>query len=766
MIETRAAAAVCLHCGKELPHGGSFCCSGCESVHSLLVRRGLGHFYDLRAIAPIAPVRAVTADCVPDAARLLAGDALTARFYIEGIHCLGCLWLLEKLPEIDSRVKSSSLDLNHAILTVSRSAEVSWTEISALVRELGYTPRPLENETGEAARKRELSRQATRLGVAAFCSGNIMLLAVALYAGASGILARNFQLLACFLSLPALTYSAFPIYRAAWVPLRHGRASVDLSIALALLAGFGLSVANLLLGRVNETYFDSLTMLVFLLLSSRYLLSRFRESMAKDTSSLSFLSEQRLRRVKPAAGEIPSGELRAGDEFELADGQTLPVDATLLQPEAHFDFSLLTGESAPLKLRRGDTVEAGTRLLEARASLRVLRPVTESRLAKILEQIRAFQVSRSPSLDYADRIGRRFVLVVLLFAAAVALLLPYPEGVHRALVLVIVTCPCVLAFAVPLAFTRALQVAAKDGILFRGNDKLEELARAETAFLDKTGTLTNGDFEVLRWIQIAGDERETKRIALAVESPSGHPVAKALVRYLDEPSLRGLNAELVREIPGEGIYAEICGASWEILRLPNESETENFVGVFRNGALKAKIALGDRLRSEAVSFVKELRELGLRPVILSGDGENRVAHVAKVTGITEWRSHLSPEEKARIVRATPHALMLGDGANDSVAFQAASVSIAVRGAVDLSLRNADVALATSGLTGALRAIRTANRAMRVVRTNFRISLAYNVLAGTLALAGGMSPLLAAVLMPLSALSVFTFTQWSTRRNQP
>lgn len=763
MLDSRAAVPACLHCGTETQPGVSFCCSGCESVYTLLSSKGLAHFYNLRDrsfVRPAPPVLQV----VSGGGEEIPASLDTQKFYLEGIHCLGCLWLLERIPEIEPRIRESSLDFAHSILQIKKTESISWPDTCALIRQLGYVPRPLRAEEKENARSADFRRQLMRLGIAGFCGGNIMLLTIALYGGAEGILARSFQLLSFALSLPALTYSAWPIYRSAIAPLRHGRISVDLAVSLALWIGFGWSLYNLVAGERAETYFDSLTMLVFLLLASRFLLNSFRESLAKESACLSFLSQIRYERLSPSASlRVIAEELMPGDRILLRSGQPLPTDSVLRSEGAHFDLSLLTGESEPVKSLYGDAVEAGARLLSTEAELVVKNPAQESRLAQILEQVRSYQHTRSPSLDFADRIGQRFVLVVLALAVLTAVILPFPEGLQRALVLVIVTCPCVLAFAVPLAFTRAIQQSAKAGILFRSAQKIEDLASAETVFLDKTGTLTEGKFKILRWQQLAGDLDECQRAVYALEIQSSHPVAKTLIRSLHYPSRIASVVKDFREIAGRGVQGDVDGVFWEVKRLENSHAPQNLVSVVRQGTPVATIMLGDDTRADASIFIDKLRALNLRPVILSGDNNQRVAAVASSLGIEDWHGRLDPQGKAAIVKRTDKSVMIGDGANDAVAFQAARVAIAVRGAVDLSVKNADVVLTDPSLESAVRAIEVARSTMALVRANFGISLAYNLLAGALAVSGRMSPLLAASLMPVSALSVFAFTQWRTRR---
>jgi heavy metal translocating P-type ATPase len=765
MTTATIAHAGCRHCGTTVSAGEAFCCSGCEAVFTLLHERGLGHYYELRdrfSFRKPAPVKAAASGALGEE----LGGRGRSRFYIEGIHCLGCLWILEKLPELEPGVVSASLDIAHQILEVEVRPGADWERVVQLLSRLGYSAKPLAgDDKGDEARRLDQRRQAARLATAGFCAGNIMLLTLSLYAGADAQWAPTFQAISVALAVPSLTYGAWPLYKSAFGPLRHGRLSVDLPIAFAVLAGITLSIGNLAAGG-GETYFDSLSMLIFLLLASRYLLSRYRESMAKATPYLSFVSGERFCR---AGSPVRAGDLRAGDTIELAPGQRLPVDSVLLNAKAYFNLSLLTGESAPVKYQQGDRIEAGAALLIAPATLLVEREVGTSRLQRLLDQIQARQLRSSPSLDFADRTGRYFVWVVMTLATgtfAAFSAQDAAEGLRRALALVIVTCPCVLAFAVPLALTRSLQRAAARGILVRGADKVEELARARTIFLDKTGTLTSGDYTVLRWESLSGDERETAAAVYALEEGSAHPVAKAIVRYLSAQVSSVPRAEERQETQGTGVRGRVAGAAWSVQRAEDGLVAgENHVLVRRNGVPAARIALGDRLRPEAAFVVGALKTLGLRACLLSGDSEANVSMAAQALGIEEWHARLLPEEKAAIAEGHPHSIMVGDGANDAVAFRAASVGVATQGSVELSLQNADVVLTKPGLASLLETILLARETAKLVRMNFAFTLGYNVAAGALAIGGLMSPLLAAVLMPMSALTVFTFTQISTRGNR-
>jgi heavy metal translocating P-type ATPase len=754
-MQTIDAQTACRHCGSDIPSGAQFCCAGCESIYKLLESKGFQGLYSMRPAMPVA----VTDSELPTEKR--------ASFYLEGVHCLGCLWILEKLPELENGIIRSELQLSSQILTVEINDSTSWKRVTSLLAQLGYVPKLLERDPAEESRADD-RRQLTRIGIAAFSAGNIMMLSASLYAGADGTFAWLFPWLSLLLFLPVGTYCALPLYRSALGPLLARRISIDLPIAMAVWAGAALSVGSLLFGDGSGTYFDSLAMLIFLLLASRFLLQRFRRSLEMEPVFLSIFSKNRFRRFSPDPGQVEAGEIRAGDRILLRDGEIVPADGRVLDPESHFDLSLLTGESLPVKLLRGETVESGAR---AQGSCRIeaVRPASGSRLASILSQLKSYQLSRIESVGFADRVGRAFVLAVTLLSAVLVLWFAFSdptEGVKRALALLIVTCPCVLAFAIPLAFTRSLQQAARKGILFRKPEKVEALAKAKHLFLDKTGTLSSGRFQVLSWTHLTKPKQKNYQAALALERSSEHPVGKAVARYaLAQGGTEPTQAEGVVRF-SDGIKGFIEGELWSIQRMPEEPEPgQNLLGLYRRGTLTARISLGDALRSDAGPAVQELQSMGLDPCILSGDTEATVARTAATTGIASWRSRLSPEEKAELVRSAPNSVMVGDGANDALAFQAASVGIAVQGSMELSLKNSDIAFNQPGLNSLLDAVRLARKTMRIVRTNFAFSLVYNLIAGGLAISGMMSPLLAAVIMPSSALTVFLHTQWRTRETK-
>jgi P-type Cu+ transporter len=748
MNNVTLAQSNCLHCGAITSSGATFCCPGCNSIYSLLANKDLLSFYKNQKGKAVAVEAGVEI------------DSLKASFYIEGIHCLGCLWILEKLPELFPSISTSKLNFGSHILHLEVNAIEAWGPALRLIQQLGYKPHPLKSDL-DAQQKQDSRVQLIKIGIAAFCTGNLMTLSASLYAGADSIWAKIFPWMSLILFLPIAFFSALPIYRSAFQPLILGKISVDLPVALAIFAGILLSVWNLVTGS-GAIYFDSLSMLVFLLLSSRFALQQMRNRLSNNSQFLDFFPKQ-IEKSFPQNEMVAPNKLCIGDHIVLQEGEKIPADCILKSAFGYFNYSLLTGESFPKKVLHGDNLEAGVEVLQE-THLKVNALAQNSRLAKILEQIQFYRMGKSPSLALADRIGRVFLYTVLFLST---LLVAYfynnlNVGIERALALMIVTCPCVLAFAIPLSFTRAIQIAGKKGILLKNPEKLESFANIKNIFLDKTGTLTFGDFSVLSW-ETAEDSKTIASVVLGLEQRSFHPVAKAIVRHLRNKNILPAQVtQIVQKTDGiEGIFD---GIPWSVQRLdasPNFGE--NWVGVFRANQQVATIKLGDKLREDSKQIISDLKKSGRKIFLLSGDRESNVKPLAESLGFDAFYFDCDPEAKAQIVKQKTNSLMVGDGANDAIAFQSADIGIAVHGSMELSLKNADIVFTSPGLKNLEEIFQLSKNSLSLVKQNFIFSLCFNLVAGVLAILGLMSPLLAAVLMPLSALSVFIHTYFRTEK---
>ena len=754
----------CAHCGLPVPLGlsSAFCCSGCEIVHAAIAEHGLDKFYALRELpAPAhATGRAYAELDDPAFATVRDERGMHAALYLEELTCAACVWLVERTPSCLPGVAAVRVDLGRS------RADVTWdpavTQLSVIARHLdriGHSPHPYRGLDRDAQRRREDRALLVKLGVAGAAMGNLMLLAIALYCGLFGAMSRGdaqfFRWASMLVAVPALGYAATPMFRTALGALRARRLHLDLPLSIGILVGLGWGAANVLRG-VGEIYFDSLAMLVFLLLVSRWVVLRHRRRASSSAELLLALTPRRARRV--TGEDVPIEAIVVGDLVEVRAGEPVPVDGVVERGRSAIDQGLLTGESRPVDVGPGAIVAAGTANLVGPLVIRATAVGETTRVGALVAAIDELATRKAPIERLVDRIAGRFVAVVTIAAVVifVAWSVVSPAlGAEHAMALLIVTCPCALALATPLAVAVALGRAARRGILVKGADALERMATPGTLFVDKTGTLTEGKLAVTRWF---GDPA-ARPLAAAVEAGSAHPIARALASG-------DLVATDIREELGRGISGTVDGhrvavgspswlgaiGSW-VDDIAQAGDTPVAIAV--DGVVVAVAGLADPIRADAPAALARLAEAGWQISILSGDDPRVVAHVAGVLGVP-GEGGVSPEGKLARVQAARQAgpvAMIGDGVNDAAAIAAATCGIAVSGAAELAIEAADICLHRREI-GAIAAVVDGARAtMATIRRSLRFSLGYNLIAGTLAATGLVHPLVAALLMPLSSATV-------------
>ena len=572
------------------------------------------------------------------------------------------------------------------------------------------------------------------------------------------------------LSLPSVLCCAAVFYRGAWGSLRTKTLHMDVPISLGILAGFTWGCVNTIRGQ-GEIYFDSVTILIFLLLVGRFVQRRQQRSAARATELLFSLAPTSARLVVgDDIREAPIAALVPGSVVELKAGDTAPADGVVRDGTSSLDRSLLTGESRPVEVVAGDPVHAGTVNLTGRLLVEVRTTGENTRVGRLLRLVEENASRRAPVVRLADRISVWFVASVLTLALATLLIwlrLDPEHAVDHAVALLIVSCPCALGLATPLAVAAAVGRAANRGILVKGGDALEELARTGRMILDKTGTLTEGRMAVIRWM---GDDW-ARTAAAELEARSSHPIALALSN--DSQAAPGSDVE-VGAHPGRGLtgswngrpmlvgspaFAEERGVG---IGEPWQAEIHTAVKagltpvvVAADGEVAAVAALGDPVRADAAASLGRILELGWSLEVLSGDHPSTVAAVAAGLGL-EGRGGADPELKAELVRHAAddgRVVMVGDGVNDAAALAAATVGIGVHGGAEAALAAADVYLSRPGLSPVVELLEGSRRTLSVIRRNLVFSLGYNVVAVSLAMAGLMHPLVAAILMPLSSITV-------------
>lgn len=806
----------CAHCGDPVPEGAlapadelSFCCAGCRAAHALLRETGLEHYYELResaaqdalATRPSGRDFHVLDDpaFAAEQVRTLPDGSAETMLILENVHCAACVWLVERLPRLVDGVIEARLDVGR------RTVRVRWwperarlSQIASALDRTGYPPHPFRAGESDLAQRREWRRDLIDVGLAGALAGNTMLLAFGLWGGSFASMEpaheKLLRLVSFGLALFAVAVPGRAFFRRAYAGLRARTLHVDLPIALALGLGTLWGGWNSLTGR-GEVYFESITMIVFLLLAGR-MLQRSRQRRAQEEVELLaqvMPAAVRRRRSDGRVEEVALEALAPGDLVELRAGDLVPVDGVVEEGVGEVDTALLTGESTPSRVEPGSRVHAGTQCLAGGLAVRAEAAGRETRVGKLMELVRRFAAERSRTVELADRIAHRFVAVVLTATVVTAIVWWQiaPEwALERAITLLIVTCPCALGLATPLAMVAGIGQAARRGLLIKGSTALDRLAERGHLVLDKTGTLTRGTPRVVGW---HGDDAVRPLVA-ALEAKVLHPLATALARDLvaGDGAAEATAPEVVcvEAVPGRGLVGEVRGADGRLRRLrvgaPRFAAPE---GAPRpagfDAAIEAALAAGrtavvvseelvsdepprvlalaeleDDLVPDAALGIARLRSLGLRPALLSGDDPRVVRAVALRLGIDprEAIGGADPEAKVahvRALRASAPVVMVGDGVNDAGAHAAADVGVAVHGAAEANLAAADVHLGRAGLTPLVELVEGARRVRGTVKLGFAVSLSYNLLTGGLAVAGIITPMIAALLMPISSLSVIT-----------
>lgn len=804
----------CLHCGTAVLSGAAihdpgFCCHGCASVYKVLHELGLERYYALRVGddkelgLPVEQRGSQQDYSYFDDPNFIAehvrGESQHAQLilFLPAIHCSACVWLLEKLPSIERGIQSVEVDFprSRAVIRFDRSL-ISPAKVAARLDSLGYPPTPLRYGADREMRQAASRAQLVRLGVAALSAGNVMMFSVSLYQGDwTGIEGEYRTLLswACFvMALPAVFYAALPFYRSAISGLRVGLLHIDLPLSIGIIVGFVASTVNLILERPG-IYYDSITVLIFLLLVGRRLQQRSVEKALDSADLLKSLVPLWARRVV-GGKETPRRieqvyvhSLKKGDQVEIRAGESFPADGTIISGESEINAAILSGESRPLSVSPGATIFAGTTNLNAAVVVEVSAVGALSRVGALMQLVSEASSRRAKVEYFVDQVSRRFVFAVLALAA-ITMIAWWPDvttALDNVIALLVITCPCALGLATPVTFSSALGQAARRGIFIKGGEIIERLASIKRIYFDKTGTITSGELKLSAWIDSNGNkisaeqfgsQKEITRAICSLERNINHPTARALVSALSGAVVDHLEAVQRTFCEGLGVLGTISGVEWKIgnekwfrksgIELPANFLTaliaasrqgSSSVLVSKEGKLLGAVLLGDALRVEALQSLRAVSLRGITPYILTGDRLEVAEQVGQELGIPiSILAERSPEEKCEIVAASVKELptaMVGDGVNDAPALRAATVGIGVQGGAEVCLTVADVYISQNSLTELVRTLDGSHRTMLVLKRNLGISLLYNVIGASAAVLGYVSPVVAAAIMPLSSISV-------------
>jgi Cu+-exporting ATPase len=777
----------CYHCGdecREVVHFDDkpFCCEGCRLVYDILRENNLCSYYSLNERPGTSQRKpeygerfayldqeAVRSQLI----RFTDGRVTRVTFFIPNIHCSSCIWLLEHLQRIHDGVIRSQVNF------ARREAEILFNERQLSLRKLvemlstiGYEPQLRLDDLGKKERKRKSRGASYRIGIAGFAFGNIMLFSFPEYfspdlAGQEGF-AGVFRYLNLGLSLPVLLYCSQPFFLSAWHSLRQRYLNIDVPIALGIGVMFLRSAWEILSG-AGSGYMDTMSGLVFFMLVGRAFQARTYSTISFEREYQSFFPVSVMVRKGGRETSVPVSDLRPGDTMIIRNEELIPADALLVDGEAHIDFSFVTGESVPVARRRGERIYAGGRQLGQAIELKVLKAVEQSYLTRLWNtDMSGEKEAESRFQQLVDRISHSFTMVLLSVALAAlvgwALAGDLARGWNAFTAVLIIACPCALAISSPFTLGNMLRIFGRHRLYLKQYNTIEKLAGADTVVFDKTGTLTRPEAANVEFHGAPLQDDEWKMIR-SVLHHSSHPLSRMLAQAL--PGDRA-EAKYFSEETGRGIRATVfdipvkLGAPAFVGYRGEVPQGAAVVYVSIQDAVRGYFSVGNRYREGVAEMIRGLKEAGYSLSVVSGDHDGEAENLKAMFGAdAQLLFHQSPADKLQHVLALQRSgrkvLMVGDGLNDAGALRHSHVSVTVSEDLNNFSPACDGILDARRITRLPAFLKAARRSRRIILASFAIALVYNVFGLSFAIAGRLSPVVAAILMPLSTVTIISFT---------
>ena len=705
-------------------------------------------------------------DAAP-AAEALAGRAALpdAKILVSvpAVHCAGCISTIERDLAKMQGVNSARLNLTLKRLSVDAKAGVEARDVIARLDRLGFEAHELDAGTLSMTETEKQGRELLMMvGVSGFAMMNIMLLSVAVWAGADGATRDMFHLISGIIAVPTVAFAGRPFFRNAWKALRAGRMDMDGPISVAILLTLFISTYETLLSG-EHAYFEAVVMLIFFLLVGRYLEFRARSVARSAAQELAALEVPRATRLAGGVETVVSvADLAVGDTVLVRPGGRVPVDGLITQGQSELDRALLTGETLPVFANEGTPVSAGEVNLTGPLQIRVTAAGKDSSLHRMADLVANAESAKMRYTTIAEKAAAAYAPTIPVLSLGAFFVWFWISGgdlrlsLNIAVAALIITCPCALGLAVPAVVTAASGKLFRKGLLIKDGTALERLAEVDTVVFDKTGTLTMG---VPAPTNLDRHSRDDLSVALGLAQASSHPLALALVKALSVRDVTPAQISDLSEVPGYGVEGQWQGHSVRLGRAA-------WVGAQEGAVTAAYLAIGprtqsftfaDQLRPGAESVVRRLQAQGKALWLISGDVPAVVGDLAQRLGIEHWQASALPAEKAAKIAELQaegrHVLMVGDGLNDTAALSTAHVSISPASALDAARAASDMVLLSNDLSPVADAVRLSGTAMKRIRENLWQSGIYNAIFVPIALFGFATPLWAAAIMSVSSISV-------------
>ena len=779
--------SICYHCGEDCQDDlintddKTFCCQGCHTVYDILKGNGMEDYYAMEK-APGSKRIGENSDrwayldheeVLKSLISFTDGRISKATFYIPAIHCSSCIWLLENLHKLNPNIRSSMVNFTKKEVSINwNENEISLRKVVELLSSLGYDPDISLHKNKKKSPIKDKSAYI-KIGVAGFCFGNIMMLSLPEYLDSKNLVEENYRLFFTYLNLvlvlPVVLYSASDFYKSAWNGLKYKYLNLDLTIALGILVIFGRSAYEMLT-HIGAGYMDSLSGLVFFLLIGKWYQSKTYEALGFERDYNSYFPVAATRIKDGAEETVLLKDLQTGDRILIRNQELIPADAILIKGEGKVDYAFVTGESDPIDKRSGDFMYAGGRQTGGMLEIEIQKPVESSYLTQLWNQ-EVFRKDNPHKLSaLVQNLSKRFTFFIILLSIVTAICWYFidPSKIWNTVTAVlIVACPCALALVIPFSFGNTLRILGKWGLFLKSSGAVEALASTDTLVFDKTGTITHKNKGKLHY---SGSIDSTISTALkSLTRNSTHPLSQAIYAHLRDEVLE--KVEDFQEITGGGVSGIVGGRLYKV-------GSATFVGADsadnQNGATRVYVAQGDDVlgyyefsseyREGLNEMLEELKQENYELHLISGDNDREKDRLKGYFDQLHFNQH--PMDKLEYIRALKekgkHVLMVGDGLNDAGALKESQLGISVSDDVYHFSPACDVIMDAKSFDKILKSMKLAKSSMKVINIAFILSFLYNVIGLSFAVTAQLSPIVCAILMPLSSVTIVGFVTLAIR----